>query len=236
MGLMTPDFKPASEAETLTLSAKVMATDKAFLARNGFAKRAMDIAISSLALLFLSPLLIALFVIVKMSSPGPALYQQRRLGQNGKVFGMYKFRTMYMDSDDLLEAILNRCPLSAEEWNTYQKLRCDPRITRPGHFLRKASLDELPQLLNVLKGDMSIVGQRPLLPEQKETYGAANFMQYMRGRPGITGLWQVSGRNMLPFEKRAELDTLYSQRWSLGYDIKILVQTIPVVLFPDGAF
>lgn len=210
-------------------------SDKRLLSRNGFVKRLMDIAIAIMALAFLLPVMIFAAIAVKLTSSGPVLYKQTRIGRNSRLFSMYKFRTMRTDSDVILENLLSTCPVSAAEWNKYQKLQNDPRVTLAGRFLRKSSIDELPQLLNVLNGTMSIVGQRPLLANQLETYGIEALSQYARHRPGITGLWQVSGRNQLPFEARASLDIDYARNWSLGYDLALLVKTVPVVLFSRGA-
>lgn len=212
------------------------AKDRHVFGRMGLAKRAMDVAISGLAIIFLMPLFLIVALGIKLTSKGAIFYKQDRLGFGGKHFKMFKFRSMHIDGDHKLEAVLKACPISKAHWDKYQKLENDPRITRIGHFLRKSSIDELPQLLNVFLGSMSIVGQRPLLPYQELPYGRENYTHYTRGRPGITGLWQVSGRNSLPFERRAELDTEYSENWSLVYDIKLLFKTIPVVLFPSGAF
>lgn len=204
--------------------------------RNGLLKRAMDVVISLSAILFLLPVFLGVALAIKLTSKDSIFYLQSRIGLGGKVFNMYKFRTMQVNSCILLEAHLKQCQKSRAEWDKYQKLRNDPRITPVGHFLRKSSIDELPQLLNVLRGTMSIVGPRPILLTQKEIYGAANFANYARTRPGITGLWQVSGRNAIPFEDRIAIEKEYSQKWSLWLDIKILFKTVPTVLFPKGAF
>lgn len=204
--------------------------------RNGAFKRTVDITLSVGALIVLSPIMIMISIAVWGSSKGPLIYRQDRIGRDGEVFPMYKFRTMYIDSDNVLHALLRSCPRSAEEWKTYQKLRFDPRITRIGSFLRKTSLDELPQLFNVVLGHMSLVGQRPILEPQIEAYGAEHFAEYVRARPGITGLWQVSGRNGLSFEQRAVLGTEYARNWSNRNDFALLLQTIPALLKPDDAF
>ena len=209
--------------------------DKKIFGRIGLAKRLMDLVISAIALVFLLPLLILVAIAIKTTSSGPIIYKQRRLGLGGKTFAMYKFRSMYLDSEDKFNALLKQCPVSRANWQKYQKLKNDPRITPIGRFLRKSSIDELPQLVNVLTGSMSIVGQRPILPTQKLIYGAANYKNYIRCRPGITGLWQVNGRNELTFEKRTELDSEYYDKWSIGYDISLMVQTVPAVVFPMGA-
>ncbi len=210
--------------------------DSGFWERNGSFKRSVDVILSLLALIMLLPIMILISIAVWGSSKGPLIYKQDRVGRNGEIFPMYKFRTMYVDSDNVLQALLQSCPRSAREWSIYQKLRFDPRITRIGSFLRKTSLDELPQLFNVLLGHMSMVGQRPILEPQIEAYGTEHFAEYIRSRPGITGLWQVSGRNGLPFDKRAALGTQYSQNWSNRYDFVLLLKTVPALLKPDDAF
>jgi len=210
--------------------------DKSVFGRNGVSKRLLDITISSVALVFLLPLFGLVALLIKSTSKGPVFYRQERLGLGGKTFSILKFRSMHIDGDHKLTTLLEKCAISQARWEKYQKLEHDPRITRIGHFLRKSSIDELPQLINVLMGTMSIVGQRPLLPHQALPYGQDAYRHYKRSRPGITGLWQVSGRNALPFEKRVELDKTYSENWSLAYDIKLMFKTIPVLLFPSGAF
>ena len=210
--------------------------DRKLFGRVGLAKRSFDLITSITAIIFLAPILIFVALAIKATSKGPVFYRQERIGQFGRLFSIYKFRSMHLDGDDKLQALLAKCPVSKAKWDKYQKLENDPRITRIGAFLRKSSIDELPQLLNVFRGEMSIVGQRPLLPEQQLLYGIDNFLHYIRSRPGITGLWQVSGRNALPFERRAELDVEYSKRWSFWLDIKIILQTIPALLFPKGAY
>lgn len=191
---------------------------------NGPVKRAMDVIISALALIFLLPLLASIALLVRLDSRGPVLFRQNRVGRDGALFAMLKFRTMHVDAPDRLGEILASDPQAAEEWRIYQKLTRDPRVTRIGRFLRRSSLDELPQFINVLLGHMSIVGQRPILPEQREAYGA-HINAYLSARPGITGLWQVSGRNATSFHRRAELGTAYLGCWSLLSDIAILART-----------
>lgn len=229
------DTKLQFDAELQTEKVMRQAADRKLFGRVGPLKRGLDMAISAVALLFLLPILALVAFAVKITSAGPIIYRQERLGLDGKIFHMYKFRTMYVDAQDKFDALLVSCPLSRAHWEKYQKLKNDPRITPVGHFLRKSSIDELPQLLNVLLGSMSIVGHRPLLPTQELMYGTVSFSHYIRSRPGITGLWQTSGRNELPFEMRATLDVEYSKNWSLGYDISLMLKTVPVVLFPNGA-
>lgn len=209
--------------------------DKSPFGRNGIVKRIIDVSISVAALVFLLPLFVLVALLIKSSSKGPVFYRQERLGAGGNPFAILKFRSMHIDGNEKLAALLETCPISAEHWDKYQKLQHDPRITRIGHFLRKSSIDELPQFINVLMGTMSIVGQRPILPDQALSYGQCAYRHYKRSRPGITGLWQVSGRNSLPFEKRVELDKAYSENWSLSYDMKIMLKTVPAILFASGA-
>jgi lipopolysaccharide/colanic/teichoic acid biosynthesis glycosyltransferase len=164
---------------------------------------------------------------------GPAFFVQPRAGRNGDAFGCFKFRTMAVDAEARLEAILAADPKKRAEWDAYQKLDEDPRITPVGHFLRKTSLDELPQLINVIKGEMSLIGPRPMLLEQMKIYGAS-LDAYVRMRPGITGLWQVNGRNATTFEERARLDDWYARNWSLWRDVVILVRTVREVFGGNG--
>lgn len=224
------------ETDIRAVTPKKTHSDKALMGRNGALKRIMDLVIASTALLFLAPVFIGVALAVKLTSKGNIFYLHPRTGLNGEVFAMYKFRSMHTNGDEILKAHLEKCSKSRAEWNKYQKLQHDPRITRIGRFLRKSSLDELPQLINVLQGTMSIVGQRPLLPVQVETYGAANYADYIRTRPGITGLWQVSGRSTIPFDQRIEMEKEYVRNWSIWLDMKILFKTVPAIVFPKGAF
>jgi Undecaprenyl-phosphate galactose phosphotransferase WbaP len=198
-------------------------------------KRCFDLAASLAGCLVLLPVFFYLAVAVKMSSRGPILYSQARVGRYGRTFRAWKFRTMFQNSDALLEEYLENNPDQLPEWNRNQKLRSDPRITRIGRFLRKTSLDELPQLWNVIWGDMSLVGPRPMLPSQVAQYGN-HFGLYSMVRPGITGLWQVSGRNEKTFEERAQLDAYYVRNWSPWVDLYLLIKTIRIVLFAKGAY
>lgn len=207
-----------------------------FLGRTGAVKRSMDIILSFCALIFLLPVFIVVALLVKLTSKGPVFFMNSRVGLDGETFLMYKFRSMYMDSENLLRARLETCAKSKASWDVYQKLENDPRLTRIGRLIRKTSLDELPQFLNVLFGTMSIVGPRPILSDQIGIYGQTAFEDYIRARPGITGLWQVNGRNNMSFQKRVRLDQLYSKKWSLTLDLKILLKTVPSILFPSGAF
>jgi len=197
-------------------------------------KRGFDLAAASAALLFLAPLMIAIALIVRRDG-GPALYAQSRIGRDGRRFRCLKFRSMVCDAESVLEAHLAASPGAAAEWARDQKLRDDPRVTRIGRFLRKSSIDELPQLLNVLKGEMSLVGPRPIVDSECRFYGE-DLGFYLQVRPGITGLWQVSGRNNVSYARRVALDGWYVRNWSLWHDIAILCGTVPAVLHRDGAY
>jgi len=181
------------------------------------------------------PLLATLFLAVILSSPGPAFFSHRRICRGGSFFSMWKFRTMCVNSAEVLEQHLQRYPAERAEWLRTHKLRNDPRVTPLGRFLRKSSLDELPQVWNVLTGRMSLVGPRPIVAAEAEKYGAF-FAYYLAIKPGITGLWQTSGRSTLTYDERVALDRYYVQHWSLWLDVKILFRTIGKVANADGAF
>lgn len=198
-------------------------------------KRLMDITISLLALFFLAPFLGVISLLIHYGSPGPVLYRQNRLGKNGKEFKFLKFRTMYTNGDEIFQAKLKEDKNFRDEWRKFQKVKYDPRITRIGAFLRKYSIDELPQLINILKGDMSVVGPRPIMINQREMYGPG-INDYVQIRPGVTGLWQVSGRNHTTFARRAAFDMEYIQRWSLWLDMYIILRTFREVVSKDGAY
>ena len=166
---------------------------------------------------------------------GNVFYNSPRVGYKGKEFACYKFRTMVLNGDEILSNYLANDKEAKEHWEKYFKLKNDPRVTRIGKFLRKTSLDELPQLLNVLKGDMSLVGPRPILPSEINSYGDY-FGYYSEVKPGITGLWQISGRNHIDFAYRIRLDVWYIKNWSFWYDLVILLKTIPVVFKQQGAY
>lgn len=195
-------------------------------------KRAFDITVAGLALAVLSPILLV-FAWAIQRDGGPALFIQPRAGQDGQSFGCFKFRSMAEDAEARLEAILASDPAKKAQWDAYQKLEEDPRITPVGALLRKTSLDELPQLINVIRGEMSLIGPRPMLMEQMEMYGPS-LDAYVRMRPGITGLWQVNGRNATTFEERARLDDWYARNWSLWRDCVILLRTVREVLRGSG--
>ena len=198
-------------------------------------KRAIDILFCILLSPLLLPLGLALALLIRMDSPGSPLYRQVRLGRSGQPILVYKFRTMVADADARLKEWLNDNPDLKEEWERDHKLKHDPRITRMGRFLRKTSLDELPQLLNVALGDMSVVGPRPIVDDEVKKYGVV-FEEYCRVRPGITGLWQISGRNNTTYAERVAYDRYYINNWSVWMDIWILAKTVPVTLTGYGAY
>ncbi|GFE70429.1 sugar transferase [Chroococcus sp. FPU101] len=201
------------------------------------AKRGFDIFFSLSVLVFLSPLYLILALLIAVSSPGPIFYVQERVGKNFKRFGCIKFRTMVQNADEVLENLMESSPQLRDEFERTFKLKDDPRITWIGHFLRLTSLDEFPQFWNVLIGDMSVVGPRPLVPEELHKYGY-RIDKILTIRPGLTGLWQVSGRNDIPYPLRVQIDVYYvnARNWLL--DIWIIVKTIFVVVFPrnNGAY
>jgi lipopolysaccharide/colanic/teichoic acid biosynthesis glycosyltransferase len=198
-------------------------------------KRVLDFAGAALLMVVLSPILAMVGLVLHLSLPGKVIFRQVRIGKDGKPFWMYKFRTMKDLPEDILNLLLNQDPKKRVEYECFQKLADDPRLTKVGQFLRRFSLDELPQLWNVLKGDMSLIGPRPFLPDQTALYGAG-YRYYCQLRPGLTGLWQVSGRNRLSFIQRAALDVYYVENWSFSLDLAIFLRTIWVVLRQDGAY
>ena len=197
-------------------------------------KRGLDVVLSSIAVIVLIPVFLLLAIAIKTDG-GPALFAHRRIGKGGADFKCYKLRTMRTEGDAQLAQLFKNDEQAHREWKTHYKLKDDPRITRIGRLLRKTSLDELPQLFNVIKGDMSLVGPRPIVHEELELYGE-NVVHYFSTRPGITGLWQVSGRNDLEYASRVALDTEDVTRWRHALDLKILVKTIGVVLTQRGAY
>lgn len=207
------------------------------LARNIFGlsiKTAIDYIGSLFGLVIASPLY--LFLIYKVRKDGgPAFYSQTRIGKDGKAFKCWKFRSMRVDSQEILAELLANDPKAREEYQQTFKLKNDPRITKIGHILRKYSLDELPQLWNVLRGEMSLIGPRPVVEDERKHYGAL-WSDYLSVKPGLTGLWQVSGRNDVSYAQRVEMDSDYVRNWSLMRDIIILFKTFSVVLNGRGAY
>lgn len=201
---------------------------------NVSAKRILDVLVSLLLIILLSPLMGMICLAIRLTDRGPVLFRQTRVGKDGKHFQCLKFRTMVTDSDAQLRSYLATSQEARREWAVNQKLKCDPRIIAIGHFLRTSSLDELPQLFNVLIGDMSLVGPRPIVPDETHRYGD-RVHHYLAMRPGITGLWQVSGRSETTYEERVKMDTLYVQNWSFQRDLIILIMTIPAVIMRKGS-
>ena len=198
-------------------------------------KRVFDIVFSLVAIFTFLPLLIILGIAVILSSPGPAVYAHHRIGRNGKPFPCLKFRTMVEDAEERLQELLDNDPEARAEFERTHKLENDPRIIPGiGQFLRNSSMDELPQFLNVFAGQMSIVGPRPVTEAELENYNTARRF-YTRVRPGITGLWQVSGRSEIDFLRRTVMDRQYVTKWSFFLDLKIIYKTVGVVLFQVGA-
>jgi len=197
-------------------------------------KRTFDVVASALAMILITPLMLVLCYLITRDS-GPFLYKQKRVGKGGHLFDCWKIRSMVTDSSEHLERFLEENPQARDEWETTFKLKNDPRVTRLGKFIRKCSIDELPQLWNVLIGDMSLVGPRPIVVEEKSYYGVS-YNYYEDSKPGITGLWQISGRNDVAYSERVDLDVTYSRNWSLWLDIVIILKTIPTILGRGGAY
>ncbi len=198
-------------------------------------KRAMDLFLSVVGGIAIFPVLVLIALAIKLESRGPVFFRQNRIGRGGQTLHILKFRTMVRNAEEVLQTYLQENPDLREEWEADQKLRNDPRITKVGAWLRKTSLDELPQLWNVVWGEMSLVGPRPIVDDEIVKYGSA-FASYTRVRPGMTGLWQVSGRNDLSYKQRVHLDRFYICNWSTWLDILILAKTFPVVLGRKGAY
>jgi lipopolysaccharide/colanic/teichoic acid biosynthesis glycosyltransferase len=197
-------------------------------------KRAFDILAVLLAAPFVVPVILIMSLLI-LRDGGPAFYCQDRVGRGGRVFRIWKLRSMVVDADQKLEAYLASDPLARAEWDEHQKLKNDPRITAVGRLIRKTSLDELPQLFNVLKGDMSLVGPRPPIPDEAVSYQSWHLRRILSVKPGITGLWQVDGRSRVTFDDMVRMDLRYIRHSSLMLDLKIILKTVLVVIRGDGA-
>ncbi|CAN5153456.1 sugar transferase [soil metagenome] len=197
--------------------------------------RVVDIIVAAAALVFIGPLMLLVALAIKLQDGGPVLFGHVRIGRDGRTFRCLKFRSMVVDSNERLQALLARDEAARREWAADHKLRNDPRVTRLGTFLRKSSVDELPQLINVLRNEMSLVGPRPIVESEIVRYGRA-FSRYCSVRPGVTGLWQVSGRNNVSYRRRVALDVLYARRRSFRLYCYIMLKTIPAVLLREGSY
>jgi len=195
----------------------------------GVPKRCMDIVVSLVMLVTLAPIMLVVAAIIRLTLGGPVIFAQPRIGYGGRGFTCYKFRSMATNADEVLRQHLASNPAAAKEWNETRKLLDDPRVGCLGNVLRKSSIDELPQLFNVLLGDMSLVGPRPVVPDELAKYGRY-ATTYCEVRPGITGLWQTSGRNRLSYRARIARDSYYARHWSLWLDVVLLLKTIPALV------
>ena len=203
--------------------------------RSKISKRIFDLILSLLICIPVVPIIILLSIWVKLDSKGPVFFNAKRIGKDGKTFTCYKFRSMHLDSDKILEKYLNENQEAKKEWDEFQKLKdFDPRVTKAGRIMRKTSLDELPQILNVLKGEMSLVGPRPYLPREIDKMGKY-YPLIISTVPGITGFWQVNGRSDVTFEGRLKMDNWYIRNWSVWIDMVLLIQTVKAVFFSKGA-
>jgi exopolysaccharide production protein ExoY len=226
--------KPVSRAGRHSPVADRLPASRTGSAVGGIAKRMSDVTLASIALVSLLPLLLCVALLVRLSSRGPVFYGHERVGFGGRRFRCMKFRTMVVDGDRVLEDYFRQFPAERDIWLAERKLRDDPRVTPIGAILRKLSIDELPQLYNIIVGQMSIVGPRPVVVDELKIYGGS-AAHYLRTRPGLTGLWQISGRNDTSYHQRVILDRLYVLRWSILLDLRIVVMTIPAVLTSRGA-
>ena len=200
-------------------------------------KRAVDVVGAAVLLVLLAPVMALIALVIRSNDGGPVLVGHTRVGRGGTSFRCLKFRSMTVNAEAVLAPILREDPAAFEEWARTRKLRCDPRVTSPGRILRATSLDEIPQLLNVLRGEMSLVGPRPVVAEEVlQHYGASAAPYYLAVRPGITGLWQISGRSTRSYAERVALDIDYVRRMSLRQDLVILARTVAVVLTRRGAY
>jgi exopolysaccharide production protein ExoY len=201
----------------------------------GKSKRIFDVIIASITLIVFLPLFAFVVLLLKLTDPNPVIFRHIRVGQGGRRFACFKFRSMVLDSDKVLKTLLESDPAARKQWDRTQKLANDPRITPVGKFLRQSSLDELPQLINVIRGDMSLVGPRPIVPSELTRYGD-KLSLYLQARPGITGIWQVSGRNDCGYDRRIEMDANYVRNWRFSTDFVILLRTLGAVLAQRGSY
>ncbi len=235
LGLMTDLSGAASDYVRSSRAAMLLRHQRYLQSQGGYTKRVVDVVIATIALIALAPLMALIGLVIKLTVGGDVFFVHRRVGHNGTPFPCLKFRTMVANADEALQRYLADNPAAAVEWHTAQKLTRDPRVTFSGSLIRKSSIDELPQRVNVLLGEMSIVGPRPVVVAELERYGPY-ARDYVRARPGLTGLWQVNGRSRRSYRDRIALDRFYVRRWSMGLDFMLLLKTIPAVLnFEDAA-
>ncbi len=224
-----------SSAESYSKQVWTSAPSPERLFRYRVIKRGVDLALVCLCLPVLLLMIASIAIVIRLTSPGPIFFSHRRIRRHGRFFSMWKFRTMCVNSAEVLENYLAANPAARAEWRKDHKLKNDPRVTRVGEFLRRTSLDELPQIWNVITGSMSLVGPRPIVAAEVEKYGAY-FTDYCLVKPGVTGLWQVSGRSRVSYPERVQLDRQYAHHWSLTGDIRILCRTLSSVANQDGAY
>lgn len=203
--------------------------------REEILKRAFDISFACIFLIVSFPVLVLLAIALQINSPGRLFFVQQRVGRHGRMFDCYKFRTMHEDAEALLEALLLESPDARKEWDMDHKLRNDPRVSKFGRIVRMLSLDELPQLFNILSGEMSVVGPRPIVRAEISKYNSY-FKDYCAMKPGLTGLWQVSGRNDVTYNERVQLDCEYHRKASFWFDMGIVLKTVPAVLGAKGSY
>ncbi|MHA6316581.1 sugar transferase [Altererythrobacter sp. CAU 1778] len=231
---VTPCGRHSSQAELALIRAEAEVAPPPVRTAAATRKRAIHAIIALLLLVFLAPVLLIVAALVALTDPGPVFYRQKRVGKDGKPFDCLKFRTMRVDAEARLVELLAQDPVLRAEWEATRKLEDDPRITPIGHFLRLSSLDELPQLVNVVAGDINLVGPRPIIASELPCYGRY-LRHYLSVRPGLTGMWQISGRSSTTYRRRVAADVLYVRRRSLALDCYIVVATVPAVLFAKGA-
>jgi exopolysaccharide production protein ExoY len=230
-----PEPNPQADYESIEIDVGSMEKTGLLRAADAGLKRLLDVLVSATALAMTAPVLLVVWLAIRLSSPGPAIFRHRRIGKGGRYFHCLKFRTMVHDADRIFDQVLAEDPDLRDEFTRTHKLRDDPRVTRIGNVLRKTSLDEFPQFFNVLKGDMSIVGPRPIVDEETERYGSW-LPLILELRPGITGLWQVSGRNDTTYAERIALDRHYALTRNVARDFSIMLKTPAAMVKRDGAY
>jgi len=235
--LVGPEMAPRSGFYAISEAPDVDTTSdgRDLLASITPSKRIFDLLFAVVMIVSALPVMIIIALVIKIVAPGPVLFCQTRVGQNGRSFTCLKFRTMVVDADERLKRLLEQDGEARREWEQDQKLRNDPRITRFGNLLRSSSLDELPQLFNILAGQMSVVGPRPIVPDEIERYGV-DIEHYYAVRPGLTGLWQTSGRNDTSYSERVRLDVEYARNISLARDLSICLKTVPAMITARGCY